>query len=162
MNNDCLFSGDRVYRYSLIHRWDELVVPRKRICWICLNPSTADEARGDPTVRRIKNFSSTWGFNEFELVNLFSFRASEPKDMKAASDPVGPCNDLRIDAAVSDAEITIAAWGNGGSFLNRSKVVINRLVGRKIHCLGVSQESQPKHPLYLPGDATPAAWTVTK
>ena len=31
MNNACVFSADRRHRYSLIHRWDDLLTPPKII-----------------------------------------------------------------------------------------------------------------------------------
>lgn len=40
MPNECVFSADRLHRYTLIHRWDELLNPDHGIAWICLNPST--------------------------------------------------------------------------------------------------------------------------
>jgi hypothetical protein len=41
MPNECVFSPDRRYRYTLVHRWDELLDPGRGIAWIGLNPNTA-------------------------------------------------------------------------------------------------------------------------
>ena len=102
MRNDCSFSDCRKYRYSLLHRWDELF-ERRRAIFVCLNPSTADENQLDPTLRRIKAFSERLGASEFLMLNIFAYRATDPKEMMAVKDPVGPENDARIQAALSEA-----------------------------------------------------------
>ena len=48
MHRTALFSRDRTYRYRLGHRWGDGAAA----CFVLLNPSTADETREDPTVRR--------------------------------------------------------------------------------------------------------------
>ncbi len=69
------------------------LLPLRRIMWIGLNPSTADEQQLDPTLRRIRGFSQAWGFTAFVMTNVFAFRATVPADMKAQADPVGQDND---------------------------------------------------------------------
>ena len=62
IGNKCVFSPDRVYRYTLLHSWRGLLDAEDRIaCWIALNPSTADENQLDPTLRRIRGYSMKWG-----------------------------------------------------------------------------------------------------
>jgi hypothetical protein len=63
---------------------------------IGLNPSTADHRKLDPTLRRVRNFAQKWGLGGFVMLNLFAYRATEPRDMKRAEDPVGPKNDRYI------------------------------------------------------------------
>ena len=80
------------YRYWLYRRWrdgPELVV-------IGLNPSTADAQTDDPTLRRIMRFTHEWGFSAVTVVNLFAWRSRFPKELRAATDPVGPRNDYWI------------------------------------------------------------------
>lgn len=43
------FSLDQVYRYSLKRSWDE---SKKSCCFICLNPSRANETTDDNMVTR--------------------------------------------------------------------------------------------------------------
>jgi hypothetical protein len=59
MNNTCTFSLCRRYRYTLEHVIDEAapLIRDRRIQWIGLNPSTADEQQLDNTLRRIRSFS---------------------------------------------------------------------------------------------------------
>src|SRR3954462_12457376 len=91
MINRCNFSRCRRYRYTLEHVIDPALEPR-RIMWIGLNPSTADESQLDPTLRRVRAFSHAWGYTAFVMTNLFSFRATQPSDMKGQANPVGEHN----------------------------------------------------------------------
>jgi hypothetical protein len=162
MPNECVFSGDRRHRYTLIHRWDDLLTPSAGdgIAWICLNPSTADEQQLDPTLRRIQGFSEAWGYTHFVMLNLFAWRATDPADMKAAADPVGPDNDAAIVRAAGEAAIVVCAWGNHGAHLERSSAVTEILRKKKIklHALRVNAGGEPAHPLYLPGNLRPMPW----
>jgi hypothetical protein len=63
------------------------------LCWVLLNPSTADDRRDDPTIRRCLGFARSLGYGGIHVVNLFAFRATCPRQLRAADDPVGPDND---------------------------------------------------------------------
>ncbi|HEC60861.1 MAG TPA: DUF1643 domain-containing protein, partial [bacterium] len=52
-----------------------------------------------------------------------------------------------IEKLARETEITVAAWGNHGGYLNRDQVVVEFLP-RMWH-LGITKEGKPKHPLYL-------------
>ena len=53
-----IFGEDHVYRYTLDIVWDESLP----LCQVIgLNPSTADEFKVDPTVRRCKDFARRFG-----------------------------------------------------------------------------------------------------
>ena len=82
------FSADRVYRYRLWRRW----AAGPMLVVIALNPSTADEAQDDPTIRRCLGYARDWGFAGLRMLNLFAFRATAPVVMMRAADPVGPDN----------------------------------------------------------------------
>jgi hypothetical protein len=125
--NDCNFSHDRVYRYSLTHKWKTLF-PGKAITWIGLNPSTADELELDRTLKRIKSFSTLWGYNTFHMLNLFAFRATDPEIMKKQPDPVGPDNDRCLSGFCSKSKCIVAVWGNHGNHIDRSETVLNSIL----------------------------------
>jgi hypothetical protein len=149
MPNECIFSHDRNHRYTLIHRWDELLNPGHGIAWICLNPSTADENQLDPTLRRIRDFSATWGYSFFVMLNLFAWRATQPADMKRTTDPIGPDNDRLIAHWSRKVDRVMLGWGEHGTHLGRDQQVLAYLDRRKTFCLERNASGQPKHPLYV-------------
>lgn len=154
MTNGCTFSLCRCYRYTLEHVMDPLL-PLRRIMWIGLNPSTADEQQLDPTLRRIRGFSQAWGFTAFVMTNVFAFRATVPADMKAQADPVGPDNDYWLGRMASDCEVVVAAWGKHGAHAGRAAKVFEKLsplTRSGLVCLGRNGDGSPKHPLYVAGD----------
>ena len=149
MPNECVFSQDRKHRYTLIHRWDELLNPDHGIAWICLNPSTADENQLDPTLRRIRDFSATWGYSFFVMLNLFAWRATQPADMKRTTDPIGPDNDRLIAHWSGKVDRVMLGWGEHGAHLGRDQQVLAYLDRSKTFCLERNASGQPKHPLYV-------------
>jgi hypothetical protein len=86
------FSECRKYRYVLWRRW-AWEGYANQVMFIGLNPSTADEREDDPTIRRCVRFAKDWGYSGILMMNAFAFRATQPADMKAASDPA--CINLR-------------------------------------------------------------------
>ncbi|MBS0631185.1 MAG: DUF1643 domain-containing protein [Verrucomicrobia bacterium] len=156
MVNPCVFSPDRLHRYTLIHRWDELINPDHGIAWICLNPSTADENQLDPTLRRIRGFSMDWGYSHFVMLNAFAFRATDPADMKASADPVGPENDKWIKHWAARVDRVMLGWGEHGAHLDRHTHLLKLLDPKKTYCLGRNASGQPKHPLYVAAATRPA------
>ncbi len=158
MPNECVFSPHRRYRYTLIHRWDELLAPDRGIAWICLNPSTADENQLDPTLRRIRDFSATWGYSFFVMLNLFAWRATVPADMKRAPDPIGAENDRWISHWAQRVDRVMVGWGEHGAHLARDRQVLTYLDQSKVFCLERNASSQPKHPLYVAKKTLPAAY----
>lgn len=121
--------------------------------FIGLNPSTADEVKDDPTIRRCVAFAKDWGYNALCMTNLFAFRATDPAVMLAAPDPVGPDNDRHLVNLSRGAGVIVAAWGTNGAFLGRDREVQALLPG--LHCLRKTKHGHPSHPLYLPGTLTP-------
>ncbi len=147
MINKCLFSNCRKYRYVLEHTWND---DSLKIVWIALNPSSADEQQLDPTLRRIKGFSESWGYGGFIMLNLFAFRATLPKDMISAEDPIGPQNNEILDQYSSFP--MVAAWGKDGKFKNRDKEVIDLIGKDNLYYLKLNKDNSPAHPLYLKKD----------
>jgi hypothetical protein len=136
---------DGPYRYLLWRIWD----PRlPRLLWVMLNPSMADEAANDPTLRRILGFSRASGFGGLEVVNLFAWQSPSPKALLRAPDPVGPENDRYIREAVTRAEKVVAAWGDEGARDGRERAVL-ALISRPVFCLGTTELGHPRHPLYV-------------
>jgi hypothetical protein len=151
------FSPCRRWRYSLWRRWDE---GRPAANFIMLNPSTADEVKLDPTCSRARDYAERWGYGALIVTNVFAWRATDPEDMKAAADPVGPGNDRAILRAAKEAALVVCAWGNHAAHLGRAAQVRALLAraGVALHVLRVNAGGEPAHPLYLPGKLRPASW----
>jgi len=138
------------YRYELCRIWQ----PKAGlVCWVMLNPSTADANIDDPTIRRCMGFTSRWGYGGIIVVNLFALRATNPKELYKADDPVGPENFHYVFQASWHAKITIAAWGTRGTHLNQNRNILNHLTN--CHYLALTKDGSPRHPLYLRKDLQP-------
>lgn len=146
-----VFSECCKYRYSLTREWDR---DKKKVLFLLLNPSTADESKNDPTIRRCINYAKDWGYGGLYIGNIFAFRATDPLVMKKQSDPIGPLNNGFILYLHKQAAITVAGWGSNGSFLDR-EAYIKRLLKNNIYYLKLTKDRHPGHPLYLKKDLKP-------
>ncbi len=144
MQTGAAFSPCRQYRYALWRLWDNT---QPSVLFIALNPSTASETHNDPTIRRCIGFARAWGYGGVYVANLFAYRATQPKLLKEAPDPIGPDNDPWLRDLAAQSNLIVAAWGNHGSFQSRSIEVLPWLPA--MQCLGITKQGQPKHPLYL-------------
>ena len=144
------FSPCRTWRYTLERYWGH----GPHLLLILLNPSTADETYDDPTNRRGQSFARAWGYKGVVFCNLFAYRTPYPKEMKAATDPVGPDNDGHIMRQADMAGQVVVAWGAHGGYRDRHAEVLDLLRNRNIDpkCFGLTKRGYPKHPLYLRAD----------
>jgi hypothetical protein len=125
------------------------------VCFVMLNPSTADAEADDPTIRRCMGFARDWGYSILEVRNLFPYRATNKKELLKADNPCGDPRGLAELGNAHQAELMIAAWGTWVPF-NRDwtmREVYSR--GRPIYCLRKTGKGAPVHPLYQPADLTP-------
>lgn len=142
------------FRYRLWRIWDS---DKKPCAFIGLNPSTATEAVSDNTVTRCIRFSEAWGYGGLFMLNIFAFRATQPKDMYACGEPIGgPRNDAAILETVAQCGVVVAAWGNHGLHLNRGEAVRAMIPG--LRALRITGQGCPQHPLYLPASLQPTPW----
>ena len=105
-------------------------------------------------------FARDWGFGGSVTGNLFAWRATDPRDLKQAANPVGPTNDRWLRRLIQDAPLVIAAWGNHGEWLGRADQIRRRF--HNLSCLRISATGQPAHPLYLPKSLTPIPYPSSK
>jgi hypothetical protein len=140
------------YRYWLRRHWRH-GGNGKTVCFLMLNPSTADALADDPTVRRCMAFCRAWGYSVLSVRNLFALRATDPRELLAAPDPVGPDGDAEL-AAAATADLVVCAWGAKVPF-GRDRQALELLAGRDLHCLGLTAAGHPRHPLYCKSDLTP-------
>jgi len=80
------------------------------------NPSTADANTDDPTLAKLRSWASFNGYSHLAVVNLFSYRETSPRNMKAAGTisflEGGREADLWIGKAASEADDVVLAMGD--------------------------------------------------
>lgn len=130
--------------------------------FVMLNPSTADAAQDDPTIRRCVGYASVWGRTGIIVANLYALRRTDPAELWKHSDPVGPLNDEYLAELVQQYGDIICAWGVNARADRvaafRDLVEAN---GGRTFCLGVTKDGHPRHPLYLKRDARPVQWPLS-
>lgn len=164
------------YRWTLSRWWGN----GSRVCWIMLNPSTADASVDDPTIRRCIQFSRSRGYSGLTVVNLYPFRSSSPDECRAwadyekngpdwyARDAILFTNLPLVVRTAKAAPLVIAAWGAApwardfGEYV-REQIQEGVAPYPAIHCLGVTALDDPKHPMArgkhrVPDDQRPVLW----
>lgn len=111
----------------------------------------------DPTVRKCVKFAQKWGYDALCITNLFAYRATDPRAMMKASDPIGLGNDRHLMRIAGEASLVICAWGRDGVFMGRGSSVRRKVARFDPHYLRLTRE-QPWHPLYLPDQTQPSRW----
>ncbi len=151
--------GGGRYRYALWRRWSD--APAR--VFILLNPSTADAATDDPTIRACVRHARHDGAGAIRVVNLFARRATDPRDLKQARSPIGPGNDdeLRATLALASAnDVPVwLGWGNH-AFAGRDRAVLDMIRESEVHAyaLALNKSGAPRHPLYIKTGARPVAF----
>lgn len=161
MKRSASISSCGQYRYTLDREWDAAGT----LCvFVMLNPSTADGEQDDPTIRKCIGFAQRWGHGRLRVVNLFAWRATDPKEIKKVNYPVGPENDAVIAAAIREANFVVAAYGAHGAYGGRNHQVcdIFRREGITTHAVKLTDEGHPYHPLYVSYEAEPFVFTGGK
>lgn len=140
-----VLSTDQTRRYLLTRRWGDGPL----MAWVMLNPSTADARTDDATITRCVRRARDMGtFGGIAVVNLFSLRATDPRELRDCPDPVGPANDPFVIRTCRTAVLVVVAWGAHGAYLGRGAEVTALLTrsGIQPFCLGVTVGGQPRHP----------------
>jgi hypothetical protein len=146
------------FRYRLGRRWGD----GAPLTFVMLNPSTADAESDDATIRRCVTFAHAHDFRAIDVVNLFAFRATDPKDLRRAGYPVGPENDEHTARAAQEAGAVCLAWGANAADLERPQIVLPMLrrLGVELQCLRITRSGHPQHPLMLPSECRLQPFTI--
>ena len=156
------------YRYHLVRGWGR---GSGCVVFVMLNPSTADGAADDPTIRKCAGFARRRGAASLSVVNLYAYRATKPAELCRAArdgrDIVGPDNDAFIQRAMGRVGVSdvVFAWGalsaqRPPGMRDRVQQVIElaQYVRQRPVCLARSNDGDPRHPLMLGYDA--ATWSA--
>lgn len=156
-----VFSNNRKYRYRL-----DIPISKHYakgvIAFAMLNPSTADEVKNDPTVKRCIGYAERWNYSHLIIINLFALRATNPKTLYTHSKPIGKHNEKIWKEVSREVDMFICAWGNHGSHMYQDframEWIKNALGEKKTFCLDVTKTGQPVHPLYQKSDIEPSVY----
>lgn len=172
VEKDAVLSDCGYYRYFLSRSWP---IGEGFVNFIMLNSSTADSEKDDSTIRRCVSFAQLWGYEGILVTNLFAYRATNPKMLCAAEDPVGPANMAWLSQTAGKCSTTgliVCAWGSGpyrtpNRALNRverqEKAVLEflgRMGGFRLTALDITTRGAPSHPLYLLKTLKPAEFNI--
>lgn len=130
----------------------------KTILFVMLNPSTADASIDDPTIRKLRGFAQRLGYRKISVVNLFAYRATDPKQLKKVADPVGEGNLGYVEMHAELANLIVCAWGTGGTFNQQNEKTLKRLCKFDLYALEITKGGHPKHPLYVSYEKEPILW----
>lgn len=173
-------SDDEVYRYVLWRDWrdpettDIARAQQRVMTFVMLNPSTADHTLNDATTRKCIHYARREGFGAVVLLNLYAYRARNPKRLLAfglehGEDAiVGPDNRYWLRAHLTAARQTgspiVVGWGAHLLGQEATRAGLGDLLGMfgvRTHALHVTKSGAPGHPLYLPNDAPLVEWEPT-
>jgi hypothetical protein len=122
--------------------------------WVMLNPSTADGASDDATIRRCIGFAMNHGYGGIVVSNLFAVRETDPSKIRLHLDPVGGLNNGWLASIPEDAFV-VAAWGSSvpaayKQTLKRRVEEVRKIIkARPVYCLGRCSDGSPRHPVRL-------------
>jgi hypothetical protein len=133
---DAYLSEDRRFRYWLLRQWNPAM---RLMAVIGCNPSTADEQKDDPTIRKTIGFARRLGFGGVLMLNVGAFRATHPIDH------------LQAYLIKWQPSIVVAAWGKPCMISergrHRAEAIKANILGMK--CWGRNADHSPRHPLML-------------
>lgn len=152
MKRSAVLSACGRYRYSLEREWG--LGPRA--LFVMLNPSTADAEVDDPTIRRCIAFARREGCGSLEVVNLYALRATDPRELEAATRRLAGRGRINSDAIRRAMHRSsgpwVAAWGAHPLAAAEVPHLPCGFRDRAV-CLGKTKGGAPRHPLYVRADA---------
>lgn len=164
-----VLSDDRMHRYWLFRIWDR----QGDVLVACMfNPSTADDRRDDPTIKRLCAFAQRWGYGGLLVVNLHSYRSPYP-DVIADLEPGQSRGDAQFEAWAHALDIAsrqgspvLAAWGALASEADAAPFLA-AAADLDLICLGLTIGGHPKHPMArgrarVPDDQQPVPFRATR
>ena len=158
------FSDCEKYRYWLRRDWD---LSREAICFLMLNPSTANEVDNDPTIERCQRRAIAMGYGSMIIVNLFPFRMTDSTQLNTEKDLLGDAAeaDNCIIRAVQASAITVCGWGKHPLAAPRGQDVLLKLknvrLQDKVKYLQLNADNSPQHPLYIAYAKQPVPFVIT-
>jgi hypothetical protein len=155
-----ILSPRGTYRYLLRRQAESMAPMKSTALFIMLNPSTADAALDDPTVRRCHGFAKLW-----ETAIASPSRAC----MRCARPTQPRCGRITIQSAPTTTDRwivarecgdVVCAWGSNAKPQRAARVAsILTDAGARPWCLGTTKDGSPRHPLYVRAGQPFIRWT---
>jgi hypothetical protein len=98
-------------------------------------------------------------YDGFIVVNICAWRATDPRDMLRAPNPIGPENRAVIRRVVGECDTVVCGWGRIPRLAYAGRWA-RETIGPKARYLKLTKEGYPSHPLYLKASLTPTVWTT--
>jgi hypothetical protein len=120
-----------------------------------VNPSKAGAEVNDQTIRKDIGFGRIHGWSRIIKINKFAHVATDVRELRSVTDPVGPENDRYIEEAIREADVFVPCWGPLSKLPYRLRgrwrevLAIAERVGKPILCFGTVNDGQPRHTLTL-------------
>lgn len=146
INSEAVFSDDKKYRYKLTRTWDK---DKKKATIIMLNPSKASELKSDRTVINVTNFLIDNNYGSINIVNLFAYMPTEPKELSQRNNEFEKYNDKYIIESLEKSDIVIVGWGSDNKkYISRKRQVEELLKPHinKIKCFKDDKGKKSRHP----------------
>jgi len=130
----------------------------KVFAYFGINPSTADAMLDDATVRKWRGFTQRNGGHRFIVGNVFSYRATDVRELAKTPFQQGPEHFSHLQAIISEADILVPCWGRSNklpaSLRGHLAIMLSWLqrAGKPILHFGLTGCGQPKHPQMLSYD----------
>ena len=150
------------HRYAL---WRRIGDAERVVCFVMLNPSTANADGDDATMRRCCEYAQRWGYGWLTVGNLWSYRATKPAELlrwlagnsRAEQRRYDDTNDRQVLTMAARADLVICAWGADGKREGRGDQLVESLgrAGILPHALALTKQGHPRHPLRLAASLEP-------
>ncbi len=160
------WEADDHHEYDYVRVWDDTLPV---LLFVLLNPASGEDqsAKPDVTTRRCVGYAKRAGCGGIRLVNLYTFRATDPADLSTAAEPNGPTADEYLTAAFAASDgRAVVGWGSRPAPEVAERVaVVSRLAdeaGCSLFCVRLNRDGSPGHPSrgpYLPLQPWPSVNT---
>ena len=155
MDGELYNQSKKTYRYCLIGNKKA----KKPLIVVGLNPSTADNEKPDPTMRRVISFMESNGYDGFLMINLYPLRTPSPKELKkyGIDKEIHQLNLQKIQSYLKNISNPNVLLGFGSKILyipelkKCFKDIVSTCNVYKVNwlCLKKTKAGHPSHPLYL-------------
>lgn len=155
-------SEDGRYRMHLVRAMRVPIPEARVVAFVLNNPSKADAAVNDATVRKLWAYTCAWGYTCLAVLNTNPFRSTDPAHGHIPEETTMECNDAWLQDTMRRAHAVVCGWGNDADpELARRAVSVMHSLG-PLYALKINKNGTPAHPLYLPKNLEPQLWRPVK